>query len=78
MVLWIYIRLCLLLHICKHVKSQLAKHTRNTTKSCIGPKGSNGKVIPFYGYGRMDECGWCFVKNNVKVYCDMLTRNWAI
>jgi hypothetical protein len=60
------------------VKSQLDKHTRNTTKSCTRPKGSNGKVIPFYGYGMMDECGKCFVENNMKVYCDMFTRNWAI
>jgi hypothetical protein len=61
-----------------YIRIHLYTYSNVTTKSCRGPKGSNGNVIPFYGHGMMDEHGWYFIKNNMKVYCDMITRNWAI
>jgi hypothetical protein len=51
---------------------------RSVTGLVISLNGSSGKVIPFFGYGHMDKCGWRFTQRNVKVLCGMLMNSWTI
>jgi hypothetical protein len=45
---------------------------------CIGQIDLNGKEIPLYKCGQMDECGLCFAQNNMRTLCNMFMRSWAI
>jgi hypothetical protein len=66
------------LHIYKQVKFQLDWHLRNMTRLCIRPNDSNGKVIPSYKCGWMEEFDMCFAYNIMRVLWGMLMKSWAI
>ncbi len=76
MVPWIFMKMHILLHICKHVNFQLNWQPMIVITLCIGLNYS--RAIPFYRCGWMDKCKLCFSHNNMRALCDMLMRSWAI